>query len=457
MSLILKIFKSTPIQVQNLAVTLTSTKSYKIRHGGKYRYYRQLHSLWDKAGKEELEAESRKRLESTLKYARKNSKWYKNLITDEIINKLDLQSLPILEKKDIVNHLDEIRTIGNREGVVNQTSGTTGAAMTTYMTNDDMQERWAIVDNHKALHGFELGEKTAWFSGKDLITEKDISNGICSHYDFINKICYYSTFHISNKNFEVYWNSLNRFKPKFIVGFPSSIYNICEIADSRGLKLTHKIDVFFSTSETLIPKYRDVISKVLGCEIADHYSASEGAPIIIECEAHNLHMNILSGVFEVLDREQNYADEGELIVTSFTSHGTPLIRYRVGDRIKLASVSEDCPCGSNHPMVERIEGRASDYIYSPQRGKINLVNIGNSAKGITGIICFQIIQEVESAINVLVVKNELFNSESEEEFVAALKQRVGSSMKIYIKEVDDIPREKSGKFRIVINKLKITT
>src|SRR5699024_7246248 len=102
---------------------------------------------------------------------------------------------------------------------------------------------------------------------KNLITEQDISKGICSHYDFINKIRYYSTFHINNKNFDIYWESLNAYQPEFIVGFPSSIFTICEIADSKGLRIKKPVNVFFSTSENLTPKYREVISRVLGCKI----------------------------------------------------------------------------------------------------------------------------------------------------------------------------------------------
>lgn len=102
----------------------------------------------------------------------------------------------------------------------------------------DMQEHF------RAKHGYELGKKTAWFSGKNLISDKDIKKGICSHYDFINKIRFYSTFHINQNSFDVYWKSLNEFKPEFIVGFPSCVYEICEIADSKGLRLNHKVKVF---------------------------------------------------------------------------------------------------------------------------------------------------------------------------------------------------------------------
>lgn len=376
-------------------------------------------------------------------------------MTDEIVGTLDIGSLSILKKIDIVNNFDEIRTVEKKGSIINQTSGTTGSSLKTYMTRDDMQERWSIVDTHKEAHGFKFGKKTAWFSGKNLITEQDISKGICSHYDFINKIRYYSTFHINNKNFDIYWESLNAYQPEFIVGFPSSIFTICEIADSKGLRIKKPVNVFFSTSENLTPKYREVISRVLGCKIADHYSASEGAPIILECTASSLHLNPLSGVVEVLDENLLPVREGELIVTSFTSHGTPLIRYRVGDIIKLAPDDKTCVCGSSFLLIESIEGRSSDYIYSPEKGKVNQVNIGNSAKGIDGIVSFQIIQEIETEITLRLVVSDDYNKVEESNFLSAIRERVGKKIEINIQYVDEILREKSGKFRIVKNSLNL--
>ena len=61
----------------------------------------------------------------------------------------------------------------------------------------------------------------------------------------------------------------------------------------------------------------------MGCEIKDQYASSEGAPFIFECPHGKMHIDITSGVFEVLDESGNDADMGELVVTSFSTRGTP--------------------------------------------------------------------------------------------------------------------------------------
>ena len=316
---------------------------------------------------------------------------------------------------------------------------------------EDIQERFAILDNFRAKHGYKLGKKTAWFSGKNLISEKDINKGTCSHYDYINKIRFYSTFYINLKNFDVYWQSLQKFQPEFIVGFPSSVYEICEIADSKGLTLSHKVKVFFPTAETVLPQHREVIGRVFGCKLVDQYASSEGAPFILECEKGRLHIHPLTGIFEVVNEEMQPALEGEILVTSFITHGTPLIRYRVGDRIRLAPKDEKCACGSIFPIVDKIEGRSTDYILSPTHGKVNLGNISNSTKDIVGVIQFQVIQHSVERLEVLVVASDDFIEKEQYKFEQALAERFGPQLKVDLKVVDQIPKERSGKFRFVKN------
>lgn len=447
MSLKEKAIKKTPMFVQNSAISLFNTYQYKVRHGGEYKKFRKYYAEIESFTASQLDKEIQKKQKSFFKYVKKNSSWYKKL------NIKDLTKNIPLEKQDIINDFNKIKTIREKDGIVSLTGGTTGASMKVVYTKKDMQERFAILDHFRAQHGYRLGKKTAWFSGKNLISEHDIQNNICSHYDFINKIRFYSTFHINQDSFQVYWQSLVKFQPEFIVGFPSSVYELCEIADSLGLALPTPVKVFFPTAETVLPQHREVIGRVLGCKLVDQYASSEGAPFILECTHGRLHIHPLTGVFEVVDENQQPAQSGELLVTSFTTHGTPLIRYRIGDSITLADVQDICSCGSIFPLVERIDGRTSDYILSPTHGKVNLGNISNSTKNIDGIIKFQVIQHLPDALQVLIVGSDKFTAKQQAHFKAALVERFGDNMAIDITKVDDIATEKSGKFRIVKNLL----
>lgn len=440
--------RRSPYLIQNIGISLFNTYQYKIRHGGKYNYFREYYSRIDNFNEKQLKNEFLSKKIGFLTYVTKNSSWYQGCNFEEI------NSFNILEKQDIIDHLDEIKTLDESKGLVSMTGGTTGTSLKVIYTKDDIQERYAVLDHFRSKHGYQLGKKTAWFSGKNLIVEKDIRKGVCSHYDYINKIRFYSTFHINQKNFELYWESLKKFKPEFIVGFPSSVYEICEIANRRGLSLINKVKVFFPTAETVLPEHRELINKVLGCNLVDQYASSEGAPFILECQSGSLHIHPLTGIFEVVDENMQPAREGELLVTSFTTKGTPLIRYRIGDRIKLGPSNKACRCGSLFPLVESIEGRANSFIYSPDKGKINLNHLSIFTREAKGLVCIQIIQESIHKVTLKMVTSDAFNYQEEKMFVSHLRKLIGSTLEIDIQYVENIPREKSGKFRMVINHIE---
>lgn len=443
----LKLMKRLPYLMQDLAVTAYNCNSYRVRHGGCYEAQRSYYSGVYNLDMEEWEALQEKRLSSFLRYATTNSPWYRNY------KERSLSEFPILRKSDLIENLDLIATLPESQGRMSMTGGTTGASMKVIYKIDDSQERHAILDSFRERFGYHLGKKTAWFSGKNIADDVDVRKGRCYRDDLINKIRFFSTFHINEKNFAFYWAALGKFSPEFIVGFPSSVYDLCEIAKRKGLKLKSPVKVYFPTAEAVLEKHRSVISEVLGCKVIDQYASSEGAPFILECPEGNLHIHPLTGIFEVVDDDMNPSDEGQLLVTSFTTRGTPLIRYQIGDSIKLSAKDKVCKCGSTFPLVDRIDGRATDYVYSLENGKVNLGNLSNATKDIVGIVCFQIVQDVEDAVMVRVVSLPSFDVNQQANFVTALRERLGTKMLIKIELVDNIPREPSGKFRLVKNNI----
>lgn len=438
-----------PVFIQNILISLYNSLQYRVRHGGRYGFYRDYYKSLSGAIASEIKLEYEKRLKYFLIKSANDSIWY-----SPNKNYKSLTDFPILNKEDIINNLDKIATINEKDAVVSLTGGTTGASMKVLYTKENTQERHALLDHFRAQYSYKLGKKCAWFSGKNIVTEANLKKGICYRDDYINKIRFFSTFHITGSNFDVYWAAFCKFAPEYIVGFPSSVYELCSMAAARGLKLENTVKAFFPTAETLLPIHREVIGSVLGCKIADQYASSEGAPFIFECEHGGLHIHPLTGVFEVVDENMQPAQEGEILVTSFTTEGTPLIRYRIGDRIKLAPEDQHCACGSCFPLVEKIEGRSTDYILSPTHGKVNLGNISNSTKGVEGIIQFQVIQKEVDKVQVLVVASAGFHEKDKTKFIAALTERFGPELAIDLKVVSEIPKEKSGKFRFVKNLLK---
>lgn len=441
------ILQIAPMPIQNIAISIYNASLYRKRHTGIYPRMREYFENCTRLDFSEIQKEQQKKLSAFLKHATENSKWYAPY------KNLGLEDFPILEKTHIIENLDKIATIKEKDSIVCLTGGTTGSSMKVLYSYADMQERFALVDTFRATYGYSLGKKTAWFSGKNITQTKDMTKEKFFRDDYINKIRFFSTFHITPKNFDVYWKAFTDYAPEYIVGIPSCVFDLCRIALERKIQFKGHVKAFFATAETVLETHRETIRKVLGCPLIDQYASSEGAPFILQCPHGSLHIHPLSGIFEVVDEDMRPAREGEILVTSFTTYGTPLIRYRIGDRIKLAPDGFSCSCGSCFPVVEHIDGRAADYVLSLEGGHITIGNIGNCTKGVEGIQYFQITQEKREEIRIKIVCSSKFDIIQELKFRNELHQRLGADMNIVISRVAEIPREKSGKFRILKNSL----
>ena len=435
-----------PAFVRSAAVTVGSGRLQRLRRSGEYWLWRGRYENWRHLNLQSLRQLQQGRFQRLLQFASAQSAFYRERLAG--IDPLSPEKIPILEKPDLQEHIDRIITADKKKLVPGFTGGTTGRSITVYNSKRDLQERFAILDLFWQMHGFCLGrDRVAWFSGRKVAWEGDVRQDRFWNDNWFHKVRYYSTFHMSPERLGIYIRNLCEFAPAFISGFPSAISELARFAESRQMRLTFQPRAIFTTSETLTPDQRDVIERVFACSVRDQYSASEGAPFIVECPASNMHLDLSTGVIEVLDESGKAASEGEMVVTPFFATGTPIIRYRIGDYIKLSSHSA-CTCGWQAPLVERIEGRKTDYIEVPGRGKIFCSQIGDCVKSITTVIKFQV-EIVDGILNVyLVADAEAFESIDKATFMKKMGERVGD-LPLKFHYVDDIPRARSGKHTVV--------
>lgn len=453
-----KIYNSAPNFIQNLMVTVFNYLAYKKRYGGRYKEFKKTFYNNRVLTRSELVQVQRARFEDFIQKAKSNSVFYRNLykgIDDP--TELDyISQLPIVNKEMLRVNIKDVIINTNENLIESKTGGTTGKSLQVKYLPENTQERFAMLDDFRSRFGYELGKKTAWFSGKNLLTQRDIKKNRFWKKDYLNNVRYYSTFHIKDDYLKYYVEDLIKFQPKYLVGFPSTIYEIAKYGLDNGYEFPNKtINAVFPTAETLTGQMRNVIEVFFKTNVYDQYASSEGAPFIFECQLGNLHLEMQSGVYEVLGNNNKPSNSGRLVVTSFTTEGTPLIRYDIGDNITLKDAKEKCDCGNNNPLVKEILGRADDFVYSPQNGKINIINVANAIKDVKGIISYQIIQnELNKLIFKIIVDNSYYNIEQEKLFIKNWRDRVGQDMIFDLDYVDDIPVEKSGKFRVVRNNIK---
>lgn len=447
----MKIYNHSPIWLQQIFTTIEGYRMKKQRYGSFYDRY--LHELKkrDNTDKEKQQQLQNETFVQFVRHAVANSpfykKYYASIDVNEIHSVRDIKKLPILEKDMVRKYSKQFYTISPKDGVIISTSGTTGKSLNVVYTYEDFQKRLAYLDHFKAQHGFIAGKmKRASFGSRYIIPPKQKKKIFWRDNLAISQRLY-SGYYCQGENIPYYVENLNHYKPASIDGYPSALYELaCFILD-ENITLQFTPIAIFTTAETLLPHYKEMIEKAFHCPVRNQYASSEGAPFITECPYGNLHYHLDTGIIET-------DENGEMIVTCFHTHGTPLIRYKIGDKVKMASEHLICPCGLAHPVVERLEGRSIDYLESPTKGRFTAAYLSLYAgKFLNAVKKMQYIQHDLDEITVLLEVDHTYTSEINKFILEQLHYMFGSEVKIHIKIVDEIPREKSGKYRFIINTL----
>lgn len=145
-----------------------------------------------------------------------------------------------------------------------------------------------------------------------------------------------------------------------LVGIPTQVLSVaCGNSEADIAKARIK-SVLLSTDYVpgaIVNRLRET----WGCRVFNHYGMTEtGLGGGVECEAlSGYHLREADLYFEIVDHKSGKAcpdgTPGEVVFTTLTRDGMPLIRYRTGDVARM--ITEPCPCGSVLRRMECVRGR----------------------------------------------------------------------------------------------------
>jgi phenylacetate-CoA ligase len=151
-----------------------------------------------------------------------------------------------------------------------------------------------------------------------------------------------------------------------LVCTPSYALHLLQVARERGIdaaRLPLRVTVHAGEPGAGIPAVRARIETGWGVRAFDHAGMTEMGAYGYECQAQaGLHVNESEFIAEVIDPATGAASrEGELVLTNLGRLGSPLIRYRTGDRVRRAE--GPCACGRTFARLEGgILGRLDDML-----------------------------------------------------------------------------------------------
>lgn len=391
----------------------------------------------ERADIQEIKKFQEQKLQELLVYLETNSPFYQRLFKQNNIKIADIQTLedlqkiPTTTKNDIQQNNDDFFCITPDKIVdYSTTSGTLGDPVTFGLSDNDL-ERLAYNEAVSfACAGIQKGDVVQMITTID----KRFMAGL-AYFLGLRKMGA-SVVRMGPGIPELQWDSIFRYKPKYLITVPSFLLKMIDYAEKHGIDYKNS-SVYGAVCIGESIKNQDFTDNILSQKIKEKwdiklfstYASTEMSTAFTECEEQiggHHHPELI--ITEILDDEGNPVKEsesGELTITTLGVEAIPLLRFKTGDIVKAHY--EPCKCGRNTMRLGPVIGRKQQMIkykgttlYPPAMNDI--LNDFNN------ILCYQIvIRSNEIGLDEIVIKvstdsdSEGFVNEVRDHFRAKLR------------------------------------
>ncbi len=275
----------------------------------------------------------------------------------------DFQKLPFTVKTDLRdNYPDKLRACEKKDVYrIHASSGTTGKPTVVVYTRNDV-EMWAdCVARALTMAGITNNDIVQVSYGYGLFT-----GGLGAHYG-AEKLGA-AVVPTSSGNTKRQLMLMEDLEVNALCCTPSYALMLSEAFEEKGVdtkKLPLRAGVF--GAEPWTEGMRSELERRLNIDALNIYGLSEisGPGVAMECLAKNgMHIAEDNFIAEIINPETGEVlpdgSIGELVFTTITKEGMPLLRYRTRDLTRL--ITEKCSCGRTHARIDRIMGRSDDML-----------------------------------------------------------------------------------------------
>ncbi len=317
----------------------------------------------------ELEEIQSDRLKKIVKYVYNNVKFYREkfdgegIDIDRIKGIEDLAKLPFTSKEDLRDNYPYKLFAVPMEKIsrIHASSGTTGKPVVVGYTNSDLDLWKEVVARSLSAYGITKEDIIHVSYGYGLFTGGlGLNNG--------GEQLGATIIPVSSGNTKKQIQILEDFGSTAIACTPSYALHIADIIEKEDIdrsKLKLKVGIF--GAEPWTEAMRKQLKEKLNIKPYDIYGLSEiiGPGVSFECEElDGLHINEDYFLPEIIDpvtlEVLEEGKSGELVITTITKEGIPLIRYRTRDITKLNY--KKCKCGRTLVRMEKCLARSDDMI-----------------------------------------------------------------------------------------------
>lgn len=281
---------------------------------------------------------------------------------DDIHGLEDLPKIPFSYKKDLRDEYPYGLFAEPLENIVrlHASSGTTGKQIVVGYTRGDL-ERWAeCICRMFAAIGMDTSSRIQNAFGYGLFTGGFGIHSAGEHYGA-------TVIPISAGNTQRQMNTMVDFGATTLTCTPSYAMYLAESVEEAGLRDKIKLKQGIFGAEPWTENMRQEIQNKLGIKAYDIYGLTElmGPGVAYECgQQAGMHICEDHFIAEIIDPETGEVlpegSTGELVFSSITKEGFPILRYRTRDICSL--IYEPCACGRTHVRMRKPAGRSDDMM-----------------------------------------------------------------------------------------------
>jgi phenylacetate-CoA ligase len=267
----------------------------------------------------------------------------------------------------------------------------------------------------------------------------------------------FSNFHMTPANVAEYARVMKARRLPYLHSYPSAVVDFARHLQHLGVE-PPRFKTILASSETLYPGQREFIESFYGARLFSWYGHTEDLILAGECEVSNhYHIYPEYGVAEVLKEDgtpaQRQGEVGELVGTTLDNFAMPLIRYRTDDWVIIGPAS--CTCGRPYPLLEATRGRSQEMLVGKLDNLISMTALNLHTDEFDRVQQVQFYQRERGKVELRIRRKADYSARDSQRILAALGAKMGDTMEITLNFTEAIPLVPSGKFRLVVQELKI--
>jgi phenylacetate-CoA ligase len=328
------------------------------------------------------------------------------------------------------------------------TSGTTGKSLQFYSQKSGIAFQWAVWWRHRKRFGIDFGTWHLNFTGKVVAPIGQRRPPFWRWNRPVHQVLV-GMHHLTTAKVTALVSFLNANRFELFTGYPSIVHAFVLAARECGLDLRVRPKVVSTGAENMLDYQQRDISEYTGAILTDTYGLSEGCGNASHCPQFVYHEDPEFGILECVDPVPlgEGRIRGRIVCTGFAHPAFPFIRYDTGDMGIWVDPPAACPCGRKSRVLLGVEGRADDYVVTPEGNRI--MRFDYIFKDTPSVRESQIVQEKLGEVVVRILRRPSYSTRDEQSISKEIHHWISPRLEVRFQYVDEIERESNGKFKAV--------